>query len=472
MIPEILMVTNLGTDSNQRRKQMFSKSLVELKRSDRSLSAIIDGVLIFESQSVTGDSSGAENSSHSDHESLFITGDSDDEEMKDSSPIEAAILKKGPLQHTSKLNSSANPFEPAPSVNGTTATNAAPFANAVSFGKPTSFASSTPPFGNSSTVTKSNTPSSSDPTPLNQQPPKFNFFPPSTTTELTNNMLPASSLTAIKPTVNVLPTSTGNPSPEPKKTLFPSPSTYTLDPTKFSFGSSPLFEAAKAKGNADNHDVTNISDNSMSRSSIPSFQDPKISILPTQPSFSSSATATAPPSASFSSPLSFPKSSETSTTPASTPFSTISPKSFPTTQAIPPLTTSPATLSFASFSKSNSRDEALKPASSPKPMPVTNTGPFSGNFKILPQASSSTATPISSKPTLDPFVPTLSPAKQAKVSPPKPDPRPAVLNLIANSMMLDDAGLLEQFLEYTLGPIIQDSFRQVEDERSWDTARQ
>ena len=35
---------------------------------------------------------------------------------------------------------------------------------------------------------------------------------------------------------------------------------------------------------------------------------------------------------------------------------------------------------------------------------------------------------------------------------------------------MDDEGLLKQFVEYTIGPIIAASFRQVKDERSWTKA--
>lgn len=474
MVQEVWTAVNLNIDSNLRRKQVFSKALVESKRLDRSLPAIIDGLLVSESQSITGNSSGAENSSHSDHEPLFITGDSDDENMKDPSQIETAMPKQDPLHQTSKLNPSANPFNPTPIVNGTTAVTPAPFSNAVSFGKPTPFISLTPPPSNSPSIIKSSTPSSGDPTPLGQQPPKFNFFPPSTTTEVTN---PALSSTAIKPTVNGLPTSSADPTPEPKKSLFASPSTFTLDPTKFSFGTSPLFEAAKAKGNAEDDEATKIPDNPTPKPSLFSFQNPKIP--DSSPHFSTSVTTTptAPPSALSPSPLSLSKLTETSTTSTSKPFSMFPPQPVPTAQAIPPIAATPILPSSASFPKSSPLNEAPKPTSDYKLMPVSNGGSFPSSTNITPQVSNSTArlvttTPFPSKPILNSFVPTVSLAQQAKLSPPKPDPRPAALNSLANSMMLDDEGLLKQFLEYTLGPIIQDSFRQVGDERSWDIARQ
>jgi len=37
-------------------------------------------------------------------------------------------------------------------------------------------------------------------------------------------------------------------------------------------------------------------------------------------------------------------------------------------------------------------------------------------------------------------------------------------------MMMDDEGLLSQFIEYTIGPVVAASFHQIKDERSWAKA--
>jgi hypothetical protein len=50
--------------------------------------------------------------------------------------------------------------------------------------------------------------------------------------------------------------------------------------------------------------------------------------------------------------------------------------------------------------------------------------------------------------------------------------RPAALHALSESLMLDDDGLLQQFIEYTIGPIVTASIRQVQEERSWQQARQ
>jgi len=53
-----------------------------------------------------------------------------------------------------------------------------------------------------------------------------------------------------------------------------------------------------------------------------------------------------------------------------------------------------------------------------------------------------------------------------------PDPRSATLDKLADAMMLGEKGLLQQFVEFTVGPIIQSSIKQLEDEDSWEQARQ
>ena len=52
------------------------------------------------------------------------------------------------------------------------------------------------------------------------------------------------------------------------------------------------------------------------------------------------------------------------------------------------------------------------------------------------------------------------------------DTRPTAISALSDAVMLNDEGLLQQFIEYTIGPIVATSIRQVEDERSWQQARQ
>lgn len=50
--------------------------------------------------------------------------------------------------------------------------------------------------------------------------------------------------------------------------------------------------------------------------------------------------------------------------------------------------------------------------------------------------------------------------------------RPPALRALSESLMLDDEGLLQQFIEYTIGPIVKASIQQVQEEMSWQQARQ
>ena len=468
MIRNILISVNFNIDSNPRRKQVFSNTLVEPKRSNRSLPVVINGLLASESRSRTGEPSGNENS-NSDHESLFITGDPDDENMIDSTAVEISNAKNVPLHQMSKLNPSANPFNPTPVINGNSAINSTTHENAGSFGRPTPIVSMTPTLGKSTSATTVDTPSLSNSTSQAQQPPKFNFFPSETTIPMTSDSS-APLATATTPLIN-LPTSSSNPTPQPKKSLFHSSSIFSPDPTKFSFATSPLFEAANAKNDS------KVAEVSTSKSLFPSLENaknfdlsPQLPLKVTTPIASSSAL--------FPSSLSVPKLPETST--AATPkiSSQLFPATVQTTQATPPTNIKPIPPSFASLSKSGPKEEAskaLKPIPAHELIAASNVGSSSDSTNLTlqePIPSKSTTTASNSlNPAPSRFVPSLSPAQQAKVSPPEPDPRPAVLDSLANSMMLDDAGLLEQFLEYTLGPIIQESFYQVDDERSWETAR-
>ena len=52
------------------------------------------------------------------------------------------------------------------------------------------------------------------------------------------------------------------------------------------------------------------------------------------------------------------------------------------------------------------------------------------------------------------------------------DSESSVLSELADAVMRDDHGLLQQFLEYTVGPLITSSMAQLQDEWSWEVASQ
>ena len=82
-----------------------------------------------------------------------------------------------------------------------------------------------------------------------------------------------------------------------------------------------------------------------------------------------------------------------------------------------------------------------------------------------PQKSTALVSQTATTPSL--LVATLPPTGDTPL-----DPERSVVNELAYAVMRDDHGLLQQFLEYTVGPLITSSMAQLQDERSWEEASQ
>lgn len=111
-------------------------------------------------------------------------------------------------------------------------------------------------------------------------------------------------------------------------------------------------------------------------------------------------------------------------------------------------------------------DHVVPPPSILQP-PVTFTTPA----PLTPIIDPAVAPPPS---TLQPsvnFTPAAPLAQQEKETV-RSDSRSRVLDSISTSLVLDDGGIMDQFLEFTLADVINDAARQVEDERSWTKAGQ
>ena len=52
------------------------------------------------------------------------------------------------------------------------------------------------------------------------------------------------------------------------------------------------------------------------------------------------------------------------------------------------------------------------------------------------------------------------------------DPRSVALDELSRIMLLEDNGIIQQFIEFTVGPIIKASIAQFDDESSWKEASQ
>ena len=87
------------------------------------------------------------------------------------------------------------------------------------------------------------------------------------------------------------------------------------------------------------------------------------------------------------------------------------------------------------------------------------------------QIDASEPTPVSQFPGSSPTNPPPSTTYKSKPTPTKKDHRLQALDTLSKAMLLDDGGLLQQFVEHTIGPIISAAFRQRKDELSWERAR-
>ena len=109
------------------------------------------------------------------------------------------------------------------------------------------------------------------------------------------------------------------------------------------------------------------------------------------------------------------------------------------------------------------------------PKPVIDNAPSSSNLSSKPRLSevpgpSSLSAPLNTfflKPsdTSNTSSTSTSTIRQAQIGPPKPDPRPQLLDLLADEVICENNGLLQQFLQYTLHPMVVEAITQVKGER-------
>ena len=124
--------------------------------------------------------------------------------------------------------------------------------------------------------------------------------------------------------------------------------------------------------------------------------------------------------------------------------------------------------SFSLFPETGPVNALAKPPIEPTPSNLTPIPSISENDpktiqepqKLFVLDSQTTTTPSLS-------IATLPPAGDTQL-----DPERSVVNELAHAVMRDDHGLLQQFIEYTVGPLITSSMAQLQDERSWEEASQ
>ena len=486
------MLANFDIDKNPRKNQTFSSTLVEPKRLGRTLSAIVRGLSASQAQSqgLLSDSA-AETSSISDAEPLFVE-DPDEEQTSTGSRAGTPELK----DDTTKLNPNANPSNPTSTPFQSLAPSSDPFASRSAFGKPSVFGASVPA-PDFSSISKAAASETEKPNPFGTQPkPKFVFPAVPDTSKQGNNEKSTRATTNASTAQQAQHVSPFGKSPS-----------LPAQAPSISFGTSPLFEI-----NDKGQDSNSAFKSSTSAASKNSTSMPADTIF-------SKSKAQEPPSATPASLFQFPTSTSTlsPSTTTSSPLLNLSPTPFlfptkttptsnepPLRQSSSPFPTffSPTDQSlFPTQADSNQPRNVNSEPSAPKattlgtfstPTTLPQSFIFQPSIASVPQTGASqTASPFpsidTSKPQVQPeigatpsplipnaprspFTPVLPPAERAKAKIPRLDPRPAALEKLAHAMVMDDEGLLSQFVEYTIGPIIAASFRQVKDERSWAKA--
>lgn len=500
------MPANSSIDSKIQPQQIFSRSLVESKRLGRTLPAVINGMSASQAhaQGHVEEVTDAETISTGNEESLFVDGDSEDEHME--SGLESESPRKRPANGDGpKLDATASPFRPFLSPALGIVPGSSHFPTSQS-GKPTGKSQvQTSHAEHTSPLTFQSGPSTqTTPAPVGiKETPKFNFFTPATVNETekakqssdprpgneplkfefgtaaktsqttnTNNSLgssPFAKPSGATPSVLDQPsTSSAFAASGPTKDLFDKPST-TSSPWAFSLGTSPLFQP-------------------VTKDQIPTTQNTELSSLQNdnsrEPPLLSTLAAFNAPANTFSAP---PKPTVESASP--------SPTNGTFTPGIAPISTSSALEEDrnskppqpASLAPESTTERLIQPSYgsnlSQSLLTSTHQKPSTGDLSqqrfpatpSVPSPGFSTSVTTASALSGSTAVGTISgssPRDTVTLSAIPTDRRSATLDKLADAMMLGEKGLLQQFVEFTVGPIIQSSIRQLEDEDSWEQARQ
>lgn len=454
---------------------------MEQKRRGRTFPAVVNGLTAAQAQAqglIIEDSSDNEDLTSTNDESLFLP---DGSAIAESAlqPVTYGAKTQAPLkiQENSSEGPSGNPSFLQPSVKPssfsdvpTSNTSAANF-----FGKPSISTSSQPStqpfFPQSNFLDKSkNRPFSDQSTPeataspfgktnhADSRLPSFNFAKPFTEQPQSNLNPTTPSTSSI---FNVQP-----------------PSTSDL-PLKVNFGKSPLSNIPGPGNAVQAEKVDDTID--FSAKSVPKEAESKI----VEKNASPSESVISNPTSNASTPVLFPSAPALATLQGT--FDQSSRLSFPS--SVPS--------SAASSLRPKPSTEQLDKPASPRGFNFTQASlPSTDQFSAQPSGSSTSQQPdnATKPPRQSPFQPATSVANltfQSSASSvlasqhPCPiassseaaatessDPRPAVLEALAEGLLMEDQGLLEQFIEYAIGPIVHEAFREVEEERSRKRASQ
>ena len=449
--------------------------------------------------------SDADTASVANRESLFV-GESDDESTSSQSRSESS--QKGGDGKIPRLNPAAAPFDPKP----TTSANAAhpnPFSAATTFGKPSGtqmqssvpqvfdlnsnptnqavhhpFESKHPPKFNflPANTTKAGDSTGTPSVSGSKEPPKSSFFPPQSASkaeENSNGSMPSpfalsmeKKTTFGKPSIafpatispestktvaGKLPASTEAAAPPNSSSIFNHPAASSA-PSPFSFGISPLFGSGgtEAKLHDSNAKALSHLEEKPPNTPIPQQTDAANELATSTTPLTPQTTPSSPfttsnslttPSFPPAAPFKFLVSSDT---PVPTPEPQFNLRSSQTPSIFPPCTT-PSFQPTISSPSSKSSETIQKPTSSLKP--TVNSRALSDSRLIKPFGS--------------------QPGQEQSTSAPSQlDPKLVALDKLSRILLLEDNGIIQHFIEFTVGPIIKASISQFDDDSSWKEASQ
>ena len=523
MVRALWYLANTVLDQNPQRKQIFSKTLVEIKRLDRTLPAVINGMSASQAQpqGFVEKLDDTETASTADSEPLFIDGESDigkEPSQKGEYQNQQTLINNAP-QNSQNINTSLNPFslpKPGTSLGSTLSQRATLRDSATNLPN----ANTPPEIGYPENLADTPLTGAGSAWPWNKVPSKFNSFVPNNPVESRSNDYvpndigaPESGLdlnagknsrlvgtskeessnsrasgidapnvlgtNAIANQVAASKINASNGPHAPFKDFLASSS-----PPAFSFGTSPLFgigsvDQTLGKG-VDTSRLNADDETAQAPFSDPAAIDetlPQPSIAPKSsmnffPSqlpeykkpFTTPAAGAQPNSSLFAPAVS--KQLEASTATLGAPFSipatggflpTALGSSSPKNQQSPmfPLVkptniTSPNTTFTTALNSQHSVTNQLD---------ASGFSPSAHNSRLLPD-SSLLSTPVVAQARQDRFT-TTPEGKAAKE---------LALDRLSDAVMLEGKGLLEQFIAFTLEPIIRSSLIQFENDESWKEA--
>ena len=520
MIPAPRVLADVILDLNPRRKQIFSKTLVEPKRLGRTLPAVINGLTASQAQAqgFVGDSSDAENDSHTNSESLFIDGGSDDEQgvarSRSGSPV-----RNEPKKSSGPLNPRINPIAPTaifgqPSTKGSASL---PVTSEQSHTNTRSGHDSHPPgsldhspfaYQGASTSNPFLVPSVPSQGSASTEVPKFNFFPTAGTSKPVDSAPPHAQSTATSqasPSTSVFGRTS---SPFSGTASVSKPPNTTSSALSFPWSTSPVPANSKAKSDQDGVDNGQQENHSQMSLEAPQAKAPIFS-FGTSPLFespiSNEQTQAKPNAGSLQAQIGLSSVQEKTTKslvsfdrPSMTSPSASPPAQTPTSGASaltstinteplfatisPPAQSSSATLSTLFNPKSTPTQAMLKPSNPDNPSlaaPQKSELPSAATVPLGPQSSAAMPKGGAGASTMGALgsdsvsvTPSKGQSSLTATEITKSSFRSPVIDELAKIMMTEEGGLLQQFVEFTIAPIIRTSVRLFEDEKSWARASQ